>query len=262
MESQCSECLERKELYPFVTYLCKDCIGKTLREELSENLTIFDKIDLYYLIETLGEEESKKVFEDKYIPRISYCYECGYFSFEYWKDKTCPMCGASYEGKFYWRMELEIEEVLDVISTCPSLGYTPNIWNISEAIRKAKHFIHVVTTTIDKHFFSLLYYKSKSDPLVEVKLVIKELGKMRGYIADLIYVSNLENKVKVHEEAHQKLVIIDGVLAFKGSANLTEQGWRREGEIREIVAIPRIVEKLNERFFAGFYKDAKPIKTL
>jgi hypothetical protein len=52
---------------------------------------------------------------------------------------------------------------------------------------------------------------------------------------------------------HQKLLVIDGMLAFKGSANLTDIGWRKAGsggEVLEVVTDLREVVELNNRFFS------------
>ena len=53
-------------------------------------------------------------------------------------------------------------------------------------------------------------------------------------------------------EAHQKLIVIDGRIAFKGSANPTLAGWTREGELVEFVTDPGEIRDLNENFFAVF----------
>jgi phosphatidylserine/phosphatidylglycerophosphate/cardiolipin synthase-like enzyme len=42
---------------------------------------------------------------------------------------------------------------------------------------------------------------------------------------------------------HQKLIMIDGRLAFKGSANLTERSWRNAGRGRHHVeAVTNVAE--------------------
>jgi hypothetical protein len=53
---------------------------------------------------------------------------------------------------------------------------------------------------------------------------------------------------------HQKLVVIDGLVAFKGSANLTTTGWRKASHQREMVEVvtePSEVAKLHNKFFSG-----------
>jgi PLD-like domain len=52
---------------------------------------------------------------------------------------------------------------------------------------------------------------------------------------------------------HQKLLVIDGLLAFKGSANLTTAGWRKADEQREMIEVvtdPAEIAKLHNRYFS------------
>ena len=58
------------------------------------------------------------------------------------------------------------------------------------------------------------------------------------------------------QEIQQSLIIVDGIVAFKGSANLTFDGWSREGEIREVVMNFDEVMELNKKYFVPFYKKA------
>jgi phosphatidylserine/phosphatidylglycerophosphate/cardiolipin synthase-like enzyme len=53
---------------------------------------------------------------------------------------------------------------------------------------------------------------------------------------------------------HQKVIVIDGLLAFKGSANLTDFGWRKAaqgGEVIEVVTELREIADLHNRFFSA-----------
>jgi phosphatidylserine/phosphatidylglycerophosphate/cardiolipin synthase-like enzyme len=61
---------------------------------------------------------------------------------------------------------------------------------------------------------------------------------------------------------HQKLIIIDGMLAFKGSANLTLAGWRKAAEGRDTVEVVTEVEQvieLNNRLFAPIWAELSEI---
>ena len=52
---------------------------------------------------------------------------------------------------------------------------------------------------------------------------------------------------------HQKLIVIDGLIAFKGSVNLTTTGWRKVPQQREIVEAvtdPVQVAKLHNIYFS------------
>jgi len=57
---------------------------------------------------------------------------------------------------------------------------------------------------------------------------------------------------------HQKLVVIDGLLAFKGAANLTLAGWRKASQGRDVVEVVTDVNEvidLNNRFFSPIWAE-------
>ena len=64
---------------------------------------------------------------------------------------------------------------------------------------------------------------------------------------------------EVGDLPHQKLVIIDGLLAFKGSANLTDYAWRKAEDDKEqievVTGINEVID-LNNRFFSPVWRDA------
>jgi phosphatidylserine/phosphatidylglycerophosphate/cardiolipin synthase-like enzyme len=58
---------------------------------------------------------------------------------------------------------------------------------------------------------------------------------------------------------HQKIVVIDGMLAFKGSANLTDYAWRKarnKNEIIEVVTDYNEVIDLNNKYFSPAWRKA------
>jgi phosphatidylserine/phosphatidylglycerophosphate/cardiolipin synthase-like enzyme len=61
---------------------------------------------------------------------------------------------------------------------------------------------------------------------------------------------------------HQKLIVIDGLLAFKGSANLTLAGWRKAAEGRDVVEVVTEIDEvieLNNRLFAPIWAELSDI---
>jgi phosphatidylserine/phosphatidylglycerophosphate/cardiolipin synthase-like enzyme len=55
---------------------------------------------------------------------------------------------------------------------------------------------------------------------------------------------------------HQKIIIVDGLIAFKGSANMTDIGWRKAAQGREVIEVitdVREVTELNNRFFSAVW---------
>jgi phosphatidylserine/phosphatidylglycerophosphate/cardiolipin synthase-like enzyme len=61
---------------------------------------------------------------------------------------------------------------------------------------------------------------------------------------------------------HQKLIVIDGLLAFKGSANFTLAGWRKAAQGRDVVEVVtelgQVIE-LNNRLFAPIWAELSEI---
>jgi phosphatidylserine/phosphatidylglycerophosphate/cardiolipin synthase-like enzyme len=57
---------------------------------------------------------------------------------------------------------------------------------------------------------------------------------------------------------HQKIIVIDGLIAFKGSANMTDFGWRKAAHGREVIEVvtdTAEVTDLNNRFFSPVWAD-------
>jgi phosphatidylserine/phosphatidylglycerophosphate/cardiolipin synthase-like enzyme len=62
-------------------------------------------------------------------------------------------------------------------------------------------------------------------------------------------------------QPHQKLIVIDGLLAFKGSANLTLSGWRKAAigrDVIEVVTNVNEVRELHNRFFSPILFETNP----
>ena len=60
---------------------------------------------------------------------------------------------------------------------------------------------------------------------------------------------------------HQKFVIIDGLMAFTGSANLTVSGWCKAATDREHIEVLTDIYKVaeyNNRYFAPFWDKMQP----
>lgn len=61
----------------------------------------------------------------------------------------------------------------------------------------------------------------------------------------------------IYDAPHQKLVVVDGLVAFKGSTNLTNAGMRRADRALDVTEIETNVGKvaeLNNRYFAPVWK--------
>jgi len=61
----------------------------------------------------------------------------------------------------------------------------------------------------------------------------------------------------VYDAPHQKIVVVDGLLAFKGSTNLTNAGLRRADralDVTEVETNVGRVSELNNKYFAPVWK--------
>jgi len=62
---------------------------------------------------------------------------------------------------------------------------------------------------------------------------------------------------------HQKLIVIDGLIAFKGSANLTHWAWRKANDDCEIIEVVSNIEEvieLHNRFFSSIWRKKNSVK--
>ena len=67
------------------------------------------------------------------------------------------------------------------------------------------------------------------------------------------------------EMPHQKLIVIDGLIAFKGSANLTTSGWRKAAEGKDLIEVVTNVQdivKLHNQFFAPNWSGKGPFRPI
>jgi hypothetical protein len=133
-----------------------------------------------------------------------------------------------------------------------------------QALDKARYFIHVVTESIDGFFLGMLAMKS-FEQAIEIRVIVwhpqKMYKDMKRLLDHSIFFKGYEHGerlltrgilVTTISEAHQKLIVVDGYMAFKGSVNATLDGWTREGELVEFATDSSDLAKLNRDYFAKF----------
>lgn len=81
--------------------------------------------------------------------------------------------------------------------------------------------------------------------LVDHSTVIKGFQKRENIFSRGLLIATVS-------KAHQKLFIIDGVVAFKGSANASLDAWTDQGNIIDLVTNPINIQTLNRRYFASY----------
>ena len=233
--------------------LCKDCAKEKIKFENWINLNLKTLFSL---------EDDNLVSEALSYLEIGYCPNCGYFDFDCFKE--CPNCGYKrgyFEGCFgVFKKDKIIEHLKELYWEVPSYVnpfYTNvNLYTLLNIIAAAKYFINVASEGLDPFFAGVLATKAKTDCKIKV-VVMKQDDFLRKFVESIW---ELNITIKYNFESHQKLVVVDSILAFKGSANFTFAGWTREGETRELVTEPAIVKELNDKHFVPYYKWGKEIK--
>ena len=131
-------------------------------------------------------------------------------------------------------------------------------------LKSARYFIHFIT------------YGSISHQLIGALKMVAQDTSVRGVISN-VRESDVDELTKRKEEAprleikvhdgsdipeiynsapHQKLVVIDGLVALKGSANFTLSGYRKADKGREILEFVTDIDevaKLHNRYFSRIW---------
>lgn len=203
------------------------------------------------------------------------------------KRTVCPICGVQYlptKDFFDWQIEEYLDrhgfsiKFQDLLHHCQQLagaaqiltGHTqenpfwlpPPITALFAAFSRAQHFIHFTTYGISYVIIGALKVVAQR---VAVRGVVSNVyGET---LAELTEFSNEappgQFEMKVYGSAEreipqQKLVVVDGLLAFKGSANLYSPSWRKAAEGRETVeAVTDVDEviRLHNRYFSSIWAE-------
>lgn len=141
----------------------------------------------------------------------------------------------------------------------------PYLKALLQSFSQAKSFIHFVSTGYSEFMDGALKLAAQR---VEVNGVVSgNSGSIANMLSSnkdyLDEARKFELRPIVMERdvdiPHQKLVVIDGLLAFKGSANLYESAWRKAERGQEQVEIVTDVAEvivLNNRFFSPAWLQA------
>ena len=176
---------------------------------------------------------------------------------------VCPVCGVQYIATDRYPMpgeylrskglELNYKDLIEhsqrlariprktresVMTPYGQYAPYPPIRALFEALQNAEKFVHFTTYGISVLILGALKLTAQS---VDVR------GIVSGIKHDMV----LREITEYHDEAprlklqvfpndsphfpHQKIVVIDGLLAFKGSANLTDFAWRKAAQGREVI---------------------------
>lgn len=213
-------------------------------------------------------------------------------------DVRCPACQTLYvfaEGADHWRLARDMQfegfavKYHDLIEHAKELAYTawafhevpetyPPLKTLMEALSQAKNFVHFTTYGINQIFVGVFKMVAQRVPVCGIVSNVEEglADELTGHTDEAPHLQvktfmkgfNRNAPPEGWDEIpHQKLVVIDGLLAFKGSANLNVRAWRKAAEGREQIEIETNVMKvmeLNNRYFSPIWYElnGKPPQVL
>jgi phosphatidylserine/phosphatidylglycerophosphate/cardiolipin synthase-like enzyme len=137
----------------------------------------------------------------------------------------------------------------------------PPLRGLLEALSQARQFVHFTSYNISHVIIGALKLAAQR---VSVRGIIsgineqtkRELEDFKSE-APRFRVRTFAANNQWEEIPHQKLLVIDGLLAFKGSANLTLNAWRNAAqglEILEVVSDVEEVISLHNKYFSPIWK--------
>lgn len=201
---------------------------------------------------------------DPWHPRVC----CPVCECEYIQDKDLPYTSP---GQFlvdsgftveYGRDLFEHAQILaTLIKTSQGRYPWPTMRLFFEILSRAKHFVHFASWGISHLMIGALKITSMRVPVmgfvsnveeharVELEEFPAEAPKMRARV--------IQSRLGAWDAPHQKLIVVDGLVAFTGSTNLTNNAIRKADrglDISEVVTNFERVSELNNRYFAPVWK--------
>jgi phosphatidylserine/phosphatidylglycerophosphate/cardiolipin synthase-like enzyme len=133
-----------------------------------------------------------------------------------------------------------------------------------QALSEARMFVHFTTYGLDYEMIGALKMVGQRVPVRGiVSGVDANTSELTNSTDEATWLElKLYDSVRMNSRngyqrmPHQKLVLIDGLLAFKGSANLRAQAWRKAADSLEVVEVVTDVDEvvnLNNRYFAPIW---------
>ncbi len=127
-----------------------------------------------------------------------------------------------------------------------------------EAIQEAKEFIHFVSFGLSPSILGALKATATKVP---IRGIVSSVSETRKQEIEKSFHESPGLQIKTFPKydrnaPHQKLVIVDGLLAFTGSVNLTDNGFRNAEEGRDIIEYITDIEKivsLNNNHFSPIW---------
>ena len=144
-----------------------------------------------------------------------------------------------------------------------AFGATPEVYpalrGLFESFISARSFIHFTSYGITQLILGALKVVAQRVHVRGIvsgrtgENIISEVTDFQNESPNLSIKFCDTGEFRTEEVPHQKLVVIDGLLAFKGSANLTQTAWRsaeKDMDVIEVVSDVSEVIRLHNRFFS------------
>ncbi|MFB2918149.1 MULTISPECIES: phospholipase D-like domain-containing protein [Aerosakkonema] len=201
----------------------------------------------------------------------------------------CPFCGVRYLVDANWEVEqyslirshfrkqqLYINDIDNIFQHCQNLAeiaykvrqHTPEYspcTGLLDALDLAQRFFHFITFGISPQFLGALKLKARRIPIRGIVSLSSDQFSLRRELQD--YQNEAQNlTIKLVQPSssnwgdlpHQKLGVVDGLLTFKGSVNLTPTAYRKAGnfydEVEVLTDVSKVIEHHN-RYFSPIWAD-------
>lgn len=209
--------------------------------------------------------------------RIFHRSEVEHFEFETdWLK--CPICGKHYSNRNEF-IKVDIDNIVE---------HSRNLANIANAMKQsiqdkkipplrillialgsARTFIHITTFNMSHILLGALKLVSQN---VDVRGLVanannnlqKEINNYTDENPRMNLIALPESKTYRHAEGyvpHQKLIVIDGLLAFTGPTNFTSTAWRSAKKDLDLIEIKTEISKiqsLHDKFFSQHWYKLNP----
>jgi hypothetical protein len=205
---------------------------------------------------------------------------------------TCPLCSVRYVAEDYPEtkefsddLELAINSYLrkggwtmdhrDLFTHATTLAEVieasrggkfrrhpwPTMRTFFEVISRARYFVHFTSWGISHVMIGALKMASMRVPVYGFVSNVEPHARMQlteyPDEAPRLVAKVIPTREGVYDAPHQKILIIDGLVAFKGSTNLTTTGVRRADrglDVSEVVTDYEQVTDLNNKYFAPVWR--------